>query len=273
MRLILSLILLSQVLFAQETIQSARNVDDQKYCFIQETTCSDTATLLDLNAARMQVSCNNLTGFYTITIDQLIYNDVSCKWEYEISSPIDIWGVISLYEQNIPIDVSIKLAVVNMFKIKYKLTKPYEIEYIYDLQFENLLSQTAFFSLSTSRIGIPVGVYYGRIRADEGATEINYNNWLQKNAIYQGMNNPPGYSSMEYFQVQGQEGINTFQRGWAWMSCNSNGCSIQVGFQYPVPPDYFIIPFNEIDMFWIEHSFEGSVGDKFNALEKFTVNN
>jgi hypothetical protein len=256
--------------------------------------CLDTATILWEGAFSVHVEHGRFHGDLLVPLEDFIYDQAACQWEYELEHPTEIVhqrgmpgqespGVPGSTESAPPIPGPIPdpvgippkdltLATVNSLILRFQLAEPYEIYYAYDIDIADLPAPIATVKVELSPVEIPVGEYQGRTYEAEGFWETSCDDWVQKNAIGMEAQDPPGYESIVDHMVLTTSGTaETFQRGFAWMSCDSCECGGSVDFGYPMPPDYFWIPFGEVDRFWVEHSWQGSAGDSFSSVGQFTL--
>jgi hypothetical protein len=267
-----------------------------------EGDCSKTGSVTRDDAFIMSVQHGRLKGQFEVFLTEFDYNEEACRWEYELAEPVEIidgslfpwpgsegsprrgeravttrWLGVGLAESE-PLEVT--LATLYTLTVQFRVAEPYAVYYSYNIGIAGLgavdasgiETPTATVTVCVAPIEIPPGEYQGRTYEAEGFWEESGNGWVQKNAIGMDMEDPPGQEAIVDHMVLTTAGQGeTFQRGFAWMSCDSPGCGGSVDFSYPMPPDYVYIPFGEIERFWIEHSWQGSVGDEFSSVGRFTV--
>lgn len=204
----------------------------------------------------IRVSYLTYQSQFTLSLDDFTYDEATHRYTYELEESYTF------------VTGGVSLGILESLLVFFKLSTPYDIFYQYTIKttpYEWDEHNHMKCEIYASPLIIPEGSYLGRIMTSEGGQEQHddFDEFLLKQAIDN--TGSPTDSMVEFNTSAG-----VFQRGFQLLSCDSGGCSLSVTFQYPLPPEYF--PIDEIiDSIWITSGWEGSPGDRFSSLHKFTV--
>ncbi|MBD3407767.1 MAG: hypothetical protein GF411_16735 [Candidatus Lokiarchaeota archaeon] len=223
----------------------------------EETGHPDFAELLNPEQPfHIRLSYLTYQSQFNLNLEDFNYDETTQRYHYQLGEPYTF------------LNDGITLAVLDSLHVIFKLSSPYDIYYQYVLEttpFEWDEHNHMRCEIYASPLLIPEGEYLGRILTCEGAGENrdDFDEFLLKQALDN--TGSPTDSMVEFNTSAG-----IFQRGFQLLSCDSDGCSLSVSFQYPLPPEYFPIE-GTIDSIWITSGWEGSPGDVFGSLQKFTA--
>ncbi|MCG3136238.1 MAG: hypothetical protein HJJLKODD_00064 [Phycisphaerae bacterium] len=219
------------------------------------------------NTFKLQVKTGPMVGNFRAPLSSFTYDPATYTYRLQVSS-FQIKSRVNAIPANITNRYTpVLLGTLRNLDVQIKLVPPYRLRYSYQIDLADFAAHDqSLVEVDLTALDIEPGLYDGRIVAAEGMQEYigDSDGYVSKQAV--GYGKDP-YASMQYFETT----LGTWQRGWAFMSCDSDTCAAGVSFYYPTPPDYFPIE-GVIDAFWIDAAWQGTTGDIFSSTNEFTVN-
>ena len=206
---------------------------------------------------------DQVRDIFSVPVSEFIWDPATSRFIYELDNPYTF-----IYKDTV-------FATLTALTVRFQLELPYEIYYSYAITIEPLYETYGNFMTCQVKcipLAIEPGYYQGRIMSSEYCYERFEDNdgTVIKRAI--DFSGDPYDSMVEFHTTNG-----IFQRGFQYLSAiigdgktPSGGAYISVSLHYPTPPDYLPIS-GEISRFWIESGWEGTVGDRYQSSQQFTI--
>ena len=214
------------------------------------------ASVLDpVHTFQIILSFSNYSSEFSRPLSAFQWDATTSIYQYTLSTPYSF------------LDDGMVLGSLTTLEVRFQVGLPYEISYSYSINTApNSNPGYTQCQVRCSPLGVYNETYQGRIYTSESALEniYDYDAGVIKRSLY--YTGDPYDSMVEFHTTNG-----VFQRGFQYMSCDSDGCGMSINFLYPMPPDYFLIQGGNITKIWINSGWEGTPGDRYSSTQQFTV--